>query len=55
MHIFSWNGPVDTVMTPMDSIRYMKHILRAGFMAMDPSTGQVKAFVGGHNYRLFPV
>lgn len=53
MNIFSWDGPVDTVMTPMDSIRYMKHILRAGFMAMDPSTGEVKAFVGGHNYRYF--
>ena len=53
MQIFSWDGPVDTVMTPMDSIRYMKHILRAGFMAMEPATGQVKAFVGGHNYRYF--
>ncbi|MEN8201237.1 MAG: transglycosylase domain-containing protein [Bacteroidota bacterium] len=53
MKIFSWNGPVDTVMSPMDSIRYMKHILRAGFMAMDPVTGAVKAFVGGHNYRYF--
>lgn len=53
MRIFSWQGPIDTVMTPLDSIRYMKHILRAGFMAMDPSSGQVKAFVGGHNYRYF--
>lgn len=53
MQVFSWNGPIDTIMSPMDSIRYMKHILRAGFMAMDPSTGQVKAFVGGHNYRYF--
>jgi penicillin-binding protein 1A len=53
MQVFSWNGPIDTVMTPMDSIRYMKHILRAGFMAMDPASGQVKAFVGGHNYRYF--
>ena len=53
MNLFSWNGPIDTVMTPMDSIRYMKHILRAGFMAMEPATGQVKAFVGGHNYRYF--
>jgi penicillin-binding protein 1A len=53
MNIFSWNGPIDTVMTPMDSIRYMKHILRAGFMAMDPVDGSVKAFVGGHNYRYF--
>lgn len=53
MRVFSWNGPVDTVMSPMDSIRYMKHFLRAGFMAMDPSTGQVRVFVGGHNFRYF--
>ncbi len=53
MKLFSWEGAIDTVMTPMDSIRYMKHILRVGFMAMDPATGQVKAFVGGHNYRYF--
>jgi len=53
MQVFSWNGPIDTVMTPMDSIRYMKHILRAGFLAMDPANGRVKAFVGGHNYRYF--
>jgi penicillin-binding protein 1A len=53
MKVFSWDGPIDTVMTPMDSIRYMKHFLRAGFMAMDPQSGQVRAFVGGHNYRYF--
>ncbi|MCK4989401.1 MAG: penicillin-binding protein, partial [Bacteroidales bacterium] len=53
MKVFSWNGPIDTVMTPMDSIRYMKHFLRAGFLAMDPANGHVKAFVGGHNYRYF--
>jgi penicillin-binding protein 1A len=53
MSVFSWNGPIDTVMSPMDSIRYMKHFLRAGFMAMDPATGQVRAFVGGHNYEYF--
>jgi penicillin-binding protein 1A len=53
MTVFSWNGPVDTVMSPMDSIRYMKHFLRAGFMAMEPSTGHVRAFVGGHNFRYF--
>jgi len=53
MNLFSWNGPIDTMLTPLDSIRYMKHILRAGFMAMDPSNGNVKAFVGGHNYRYF--
>jgi penicillin-binding protein 1A len=53
MKLFTWDGTVDTVLTPLDSIRYMKHILRAGFMAMDPSNGNVKAFVGGHNYRYF--
>lgn len=53
MQLFSWNGPIDTVLSPLDSIRYMKHILRAGFMAMDPGNGNVKAFVGGHNYRYF--
>ncbi len=53
MQLFSWNGPIDTILTPLDSIRYMKHILRAGFMAMDPANGNVKAFVGGHNYRYF--
>jgi len=53
MKVFSWEGLIDTVMSPMDSIRYMKHFLRAGFMAMEPSTGQVRAFVGGHNYRYF--
>jgi len=53
MKVFSWNGPIDTVMTPMDSIRYIKHILRAGFLAMESATGSVRAFVGGHNYRYF--
>jgi len=53
MTVFSWDGPKDTILSPLDSIRYMKHILRAGFMAMDPKNGSVKAFVGGHNYRYF--
>lgn len=53
MRLFTWNGTVDTTLSPLDSIRYMKHILRAGFMAMDPANGNVKAFVGGHNYRYF--
>jgi penicillin-binding protein 1A len=53
MQLFSWNGLIDTTLSPLDSIRYMKHILRAGFMAMDPENGNVKAFVGGHNYRYF--
>lgn len=53
MSIFSWNGQIDTTLTPYDSIRYMKHILRAGFMAMEPWSGHVKAYVGDHNYRYF--
>lgn len=46
MSVFSWNGEKDTVMTPMDSIRYYKFFLRAGFMSMDPRNGHVKAYVG---------
>lgn len=53
MTIFSWRGEIDTVMTPMDSIRYYKHFLQAGFMSMDPHTGYVKAYVGGPDYRYF--
>jgi penicillin-binding protein 1A len=51
--VFTWRGVTDTVMSPYDSIRYLKHILRSGFMAMEPQSGQVKAYVGGHNYRYF--
>jgi penicillin-binding protein 1A len=47
MKVFSWEkGEIDTVMTPWDSIRYHKSFLRSGFMAMDPYTGHVKAYVG---------
>jgi len=53
MSVFSWQGPRDTVMSPLDSLRYYKYIFRAGFMAMEPSSGHVKAYVGGHNYRYF--
>ncbi|MBN2349475.1 MAG: transglycosylase domain-containing protein [Bacteroidales bacterium] len=53
MTIFNWKGDIDTVMTPMDSIRYFKHILQAGFMSMDPTTGYVKAYVGGLDMRYF--
>lgn len=53
MQVFSWNGPVDTIMSPMDSIRYHKSFLRTGFMSMDPRTGQVKAYVGGIDYAYF--
>ena len=55
MRIFSWkgNGYIDTVMTPDDSIRYYKSILRASFVAMEPVTGHVKAYIGGPEYRYF--
>ena len=49
MSVFTWSGEKDTVLTPMDSIRYYKHFLRAGFMSMDPMNGHVKAYVGGPN------
>ena len=53
MQVFSWEGVKDTLMTPMDSIRYMKSFLRTGFMAMDTHSGAVKAYVGGINYQYF--
>lgn len=53
MTVFAWGGLIDTVMTPMDSIRYMKHFLRAGFLSMEPHTGHVKAYIGGIDFRYF--
>lgn len=53
MQVFSYNGPRDTVMSPIDSIRYQKYYLRCGFMSMDPSTGYVKAYVGGPDFSNF--
>jgi penicillin-binding protein 1A len=53
MKVFSWKGEKDTIMTPMDSIRYHKTFLRSGFMAMDPRNGYVKAYVGGINFQYF--
>ena len=53
MRVFSWRGDVDTVMTPMDSIKYYKSFLQAGMMSMDPHTGNIKAWVGGINYQHF--
>ena len=53
MSIFSWEGDIDTVMTPIDSIRYYKHFLQAGMMSMNPKNGHVMAWVGGINYRNF--
>lgn len=53
MKVFTYQGDRDTVMTPMDSIRYYKSFLQTGFVAMEPKTGQVKAWVGGINYKHF--
>jgi len=56
MSVFSWtakNNSKDTIMTPLDSIRYYKSILQASMMSMTPQTGEVKAWVGGINYKHF--
>ena len=53
MRVFSWNGDIDTLMTPYDSIRYYKRFLHAGLMSMEPSTGHIKAWVGGVNFKHF--
>ena len=53
MEVFSWKGDRDTLMSPLDSIRYYKHFLRASMMSMNPLTGHVKAWVGGFNYKHF--
>lgn len=51
--VFSWQGDVDTVISPMDSIKYYKSILQAGVMSMDPHTGNIKTWVGGIDYKHF--
>ena len=53
MQIFSYNGMIDTVMSPLDSVRWNKHFLRCGFMSMNPHSGHVKAYVGGPDFRQF--
>ena len=53
MTVFSWKGDIDTVMTPLDSMRYYKHYLRGAMMSMDPVNGHVKTWVGGFNYKHF--
>lgn len=53
MTVFTYHGDIDTVMSPMDSIRYVKSFLRAGFMSMDPRNGAVKAYVGGIDFSHF--
>ena len=53
MSAFTSHGEVDTVMTPLDSIRYLKSFLRTGFVSMDPKNGHVKAYVGGLDFTHF--
>ena len=53
MKVFTWKGERDTVMTPLDSIRYYKSFLQTGMMAMEPNTGHIKVWVGGINYKYF--
>jgi penicillin-binding protein 1A len=53
MSVFTWKGDRDTIMTPNDSIRYYKNFLQTGVMAMEPTTGHVKVWVGGINYKHF--
>lgn len=53
MSVFTYHGDIDTVMTPLDSIRYIKSFLRSGFVSMDPRNGAVKAYVGGVDFSHF--
>jgi len=53
MSVFSYKGDIDTTMTPMDSIKYYKRFLRASFVAIEPQTGNVRAWVGGPNFTHF--
>ena len=53
MTVFSWDGPIDTILTPMDSMRYYKSFLQSSLMSVESHTGHVKAYVGGIDYRFF--
>ena len=53
MSVFTYHGTVDTLMTPLDSIRYYKKFLRTGFLSMEPQTGAVRAYVGGMDFEHF--
>ena len=51
--LFSWSGEIDTVISPLDSLKYTKQILHTGFMSFEPQTGHIKAWVGGINHKYF--
>lgn len=53
MRVFSWDGPIDTVLSSWDSMLYYKHILQSSLMSVETGTGHVKAYVGGNDYRFF--
>jgi penicillin-binding protein 1A len=53
IRVFSWQGEIDTVFSAYDSLAYYKHFLQAGFMAMEPQSGHIKAWVGGINFKYF--
>ena len=53
MKVFSWKGDRDTIMTPLDSIKYYKYFVRSSFLVEDPHNGHVKAYVGGPDFRYF--
>lgn len=53
MTVFNWKGERDTTLSPIDSIKYVKTLLHTGFMAIDPSTGYILAWVGGIDFKYF--
>lgn len=53
MRVFSWKGDRDTIMSPIDSIKYYKHFLRSGLLSVEPQTGHIKAWVGGIDNKYF--
>ena len=55
MKVFSWQGDIDTTLTPNDSILYYKNFIRSGFLSIEPSTGYIKAWVGGIDFNHFPL
>ena len=53
MTVFSWGGEIDTILSPMDSLKYYRNFLQSGFMSMDPKNGHIKAWVGGIDFKYF--